>query len=144
MARVERSALVNFSSSQMFDLVNDFESYPQFMYGCVGAELLAKGENWLDAKLHLSRGGIKQSFSTHNELVPSSEIKMTLIEGPFSEFVGQWRFKSLADDACKVEFEISFEMKNKLLGLAVAKLLENIASEQVNSVCQRAKVVYAR
>lgn len=42
--RVERSALVAYSAQQMFDLVNDIEAYPQYMDGCVGARVLARGE----------------------------------------------------------------------------------------------------
>ena len=34
MPQITRSALVPFSAKQMFDLVNDVESYPAFLPGC--------------------------------------------------------------------------------------------------------------
>ena len=37
MARINRSALVMFSAEQMYHLVNDVASYPQFLPGCVGS-----------------------------------------------------------------------------------------------------------
>ena len=142
MPRISRSALVNFSPEQMFQLVNDFESYPDYMPGCTDAELLDKGDGWLEARLTLSRAGITQSFITHNDLVPPKSMAIRLIEGPFSTFKGAWTFTELGQGACKVEFELEFEMKNKLVGLAVGKLLEGIASEQVKAISQRAKKVF--
>ena len=142
MPKISRTALVNFSPEKMFDLVNDFESYPQFMPGCTGAELLAKGDSWLEARLTLSRAGITQSFVTHNDLIPPKSMVIRLVEGPFSIFQGAWTFIELGEAACKVEFQLEFEMKNKLVGLAVGKLLEGVASEQVKAISQRAKDVY--
>ena len=143
MAHVLRSALVSYSADKMFKLVNDVESYPQFMTGCVGAELLGQGEGWIEARLDLSRGGIKQSFSTHNKLDPPNRITISLLEGPFSSFQSHWTFTEIASDACKIEFEIKFELKNKLISFALGKILEAIASEQVDNICDRAKFIYA-
>lgn len=141
--RIERSALVMFSARQMFDLVNDFESYPKYMSGCVGAELLRREDNWLEARLHLAKAGIKQSFVTHNTLDAPHSMHIALVDGPFKSFEGQWTFHELADNACKVSFWIEFEFSNKLLGLAAGKLFEQVASEQVSALCERAKTVYS-
>ena len=45
MKKLERSALVGYSAAQMYALVNDIESYPEFMPGCAGAKILSTGEN---------------------------------------------------------------------------------------------------
>ncbi|MEL0618760.1 SRPBCC family protein, partial [Cobetia marina] len=39
MPTVNRSALVRHSAQSMFDLVNDFERYPEFLPGCSDAQL---------------------------------------------------------------------------------------------------------
>ena len=44
MQHIQRSALVNHSAEQMFDLVNDIEAYPRFMPGCRGARVLEASE----------------------------------------------------------------------------------------------------
>lgn len=146
--RIDRSALVNFSASQMFALVNDIEAYPQFMDGCEQATVLARGEagdggyDWLEARLVLSKGGVRQSFVTRNQLQPPTAMIMQLVDGPFKQLAGSWRFTPLAENACKVSFELSFELQNRLLGMAVGKLFESVASKQVDALCARAQKVY--
>lgn len=140
--RVERSALVNYSAQQMFDLVNDIEAYPQFMEGCVGATVLQRGDDWLEARLTLSKAGVNQSFITRNQLQPPHSMTMNLVDGPFKYLRGIWRFIPLSDAACKVSFELEFEMQNRLLGMALGKMLEAAGSKQVDALCARARVVY--
>lgn len=140
--RVERSALVNYSAAQMFELINDIEAYPQFMDGCVGAKILARGDDWLEARLELSKAGVSQSFVTRNQLQPPHSMSMNLVDGPFKYLRGVWRFAPLGEQACKVTFELEFELQNRLLGMAVGKLFERVSNKQVDALCVRAKQVY--
>lgn len=140
--RVERSALVNYSAQQMFDLVNDIEAYPQFMEGCVGATILSRGEDWLEARLTLNKAGVNQSFVTRNQLQPPHSMTMDLVDGPFKYLRGIWRFSPLGDNACKVSFELEFELQNRLLGMALGKLFETASNKQVDALCARARAVY--
>lgn len=126
----------------MFDLVNDIEAYPQFMDGCAGAKILARGEDWVEARLDLSKAGVTQSFVTRNQLQPPHSMAMQLVDGPFNYLRGVWQFTPLGETACKVSFRLEFEMKNRLLGMAVAKLFESVSSKQVDALCARAKHIY--
>jgi ribosome-associated toxin RatA of RatAB toxin-antitoxin module len=139
---VNRSALVNYSAPQMFDLVNDIEAYPQYMDGCVGAKILKREGDWLEARLELSKAGVSQSFVTRNHLQAPSTMSMTLVDGPFKSLQGCWRFTALNETACKVSFELEFELQSKLLGMAVGKLFESVASKQVDALCARAQQIY--
>lgn len=140
--KVERSALVHYSAQQMFDLVNDIEAYPQYMEGCVGAKILARGDDWLEARLELSKAGVTQSFITRNQLQAPHKMSMSLVDGPFNYLRGVWQFTPLNERACKVSFLLEFEMKSRLLGMAVGKLFESVGTKQVDALCARAKQVY--
>lgn len=140
--RVERSALVPFTQQQMFDLVNDVERYPEFMNGCVGADVLQRGDGWYEARLELSKAGFKHAFITRNTVHEPEQLHLKLVEGPFKHLEGEWNFHALNDSACKVTFWLEFEFKNRLLALAATKLFEHISSEQVDAMVQRAQTVY--
>jgi ribosome-associated toxin RatA of RatAB toxin-antitoxin module len=43
MPQISRSALVPYSAEQMYELVNDVKSYPQFLPGCTGSRVLESG-----------------------------------------------------------------------------------------------------
>jgi ribosome-associated toxin RatA of RatAB toxin-antitoxin module len=142
MTKIERSALVMFSAAQMYDLVNDVASYPQFLPGCRGAEVLFQDGETLEARLDLSRAGISQSFVTRNRLQRPEKMTLTLVDGPFSSFNGVWAFTPLAENACKVAFTLEFEVSNRLLGAAVGKLFGSIANQMVDAMCERAGKIY--
>ena len=142
MTKIERSALVMYSAEQMFDLVNDVGSYPQFLPGCRGAEILHRDEDTLEARLDLSRAGISQSFVTRNRLQRPERMELVLVDGPFSEFRGCWTFTPLAEHACKVMFTLEFRAQNRLLGAAAGKLFSGIANQMVDAMCERARQIY--
>ena len=68
MTVIERSALLSHSAEQIFDLVADIERYPEFLEGCVGADILAREGDTVTASLRLSKAGISHGFTTCNTL----------------------------------------------------------------------------
>lgn len=142
MVSISRTALVEYSAQQMFDLINDIESYPQFMSGCIAAELLEKKDNMLEARLTLGKSGFQQSFVTRNTLTPPEKMVMHFVEGPFSTFEGAWQFQALSDTACKVSLDLEFEFSNPLIAMTAGKWFEESAGKQVDTLCQRAKAIY--
>ncbi|MEW5250997.1 type II toxin-antitoxin system RatA family toxin [Microbulbifer sp. 2201CG32-9] len=142
MAQIERSALVMYSAEQMFDLVNDVASYPQFLPGCRGAEILYSDEHTLEARLDLARAGIRQSFVTRNQLRRPERMLLSLVDGPFADFSGFWQFTPLAESACRVTFSLAFSMKNRLVAAAAGKLFSDLANQMVDAMCERAARVY--
>jgi ribosome-associated toxin RatA of RatAB toxin-antitoxin module len=142
MATIQRSALVQYTVEQMFDLVNDIASYPEYMQGCEAAEVLEEDDDHLIGKLSLSRGGVSQDFTTHNTLTRPDTINMRMVEGKFSSFSARWVFLSLSDTASKVSLHMTFEFRPGLVDMALEKLFSSTANDLVDSVVERAKQVY--
>ncbi|MDY6828597.1 MAG: type II toxin-antitoxin system RatA family toxin [Pseudomonadota bacterium] len=143
MTAIERSALLPHPVEHLFDLVNDIERYPEYMQGCVGAEVLAResaggAQEIVIARLELARGPLRQSFVTRNRVERPSSIHMGLEEGPFRRFRGEWSFVPLGPSASKVGLVLEFELANRLIGRAAGKLFESVASQLVDSLSARA------
>ena len=100
MNEIRRSALLPYSAEFIYQLINDVEAYPQYMDGCVGAEILSQTEGSMDARLDLSRAGIRMSFVTRNSLTPGRSVGLTLLDGPFENLTGEWSLLALGGDAC--------------------------------------------
>ena len=143
MTRIEKTALVKFSAQQMFDLVNDIESYPQFLPWCSQSRIIKREGNIVEAELSISKGGFQKSFSTRNELDMGKEINVSLIDGPFSHLAGIWQFQPLREDASKILFNLDFELSGRLASLAFGAVFNQICNTMVSSFTQRAKIVYA-
>src|SRR5476649_2819764 len=142
MPHINRSALVPYSAEQMFALVNDIHAYPEFIPGCTSSRVVSKQGNELTAEMAVSKAGISKTFTTRNVITDNQSIVMRLVEGPFRSFAGDWRFTSLSQDACKIEFAMSFEFKNKLIELAFGQVFKEMANSMVQAFTKRAKEVY--
>lgn len=139
MPDITRSALLPYSAERVYDLVNDVASYPQFMEGCVGAEIISSSDSEMVARLHLSRAKLKYSFTTRNQLLRPSSVIMQLVDGPFKDFSGEWTLQPLNDSACKVTLHLSFTLESRALALAAKALFNPMADNLVNALVNRAK-----
>ena len=144
LTEIHRSALLLYPAPALFALVNDIESYPSFMDGCVDAVVLSRTEEIVEARLHLAKAGIRQSFTTRNRLRAPVVIMMELVEGPFESFEGQWSFEALREDACKVSLRLAFRLSNGLASGAARQLFESVANSLVDAVCRRARELHGR
>jgi ribosome-associated toxin RatA of RatAB toxin-antitoxin module len=142
VAALERSALVPFSAERMFALVNDVRRYPEFVPWCAGAEVLEETDALIEASLRLKRGGVEHRFTTRNTLTPFTAMRLELVDGPFTTFTGDWTFKALGEDACKIGLTLTFQYRGRLATAALGALLSSSADTLVEAFCQRAKALY--
>jgi len=141
MATVSRSALVSYSAEQMFDLVADVPSYPEFLPLCAGASANEVDGATL-ATVDMSVAGIKKSFTTRNTNSRPARIELELVDGPFSELEGTWVFENLGDAGSKVSLELEFEFGSRLLAAAVGPVFEKLSNSMIDAFTERAGVVY--
>lgn len=145
MTTLNRSALVPYTSAEMFALVDDIESYPQFLPWCRSAKVLSRDEDEVYATIELARGALHKSFTTHNRLQKNKIIEMRLVEGPFHHLEGFWRFDPIGDsEGCRVSLAMEFEFSNRLIGLALGPIFSEIVSTLVDSFCQHAHECYGQ
>lgn len=142
MTRVERSALVGYGPRQMFELVRDVPSYPQFLSWCTAASVDEETQDSQVAGLEIRLAGMAQRFKTRNTLVPPQRIDMELVSGPFRRLEGGWKFEPLGESGCRVGLTLSFEFSSRLLSGALERGFARVADRLVDDFCRRAEQVY--
>lgn len=142
MPIVSKSALVHHSAQEMYDLVCDFEAYPEFLPWCSDSKMISRSKTQICGELEVSRIGIKQRFSTCNNLVENQRMDIALRDGPFRKLEGGWVFTPLREDASKVELVLDFEFSNRLIDKAFGSVFGHIANTLVEAFCKRADEVY--
>ena len=126
----------------MFELVNNIDDYSQFLNWCDSSSILNQSEDQITASVEINKGGIKQTFSTLNTLTPYKSIAMELVDGPFDELSGEWRFEPLGENAAKIHLDLQFKFKSMLIDMALSPVFKNIANSQLDSFVERAKYIY--
>jgi len=142
MADVFKTVLIQHSAERMYNLVIDVAKYPDFLPWCGGVEVYEQTDEVLDAKVHIKFKGINQFFHTRNANTRPSAIDMAFVDGPFTKFHGHWKFVSLRDDACKIEFQLHYEFESIFLEKIIGPVFGVIAGTFVDGFVKRADQLY--
>lgn len=140
-----RSATVPYTAQQMYDLVNDIESYPEFLPWCSDAKIVEQTENYITATLEVSAGGLSQSFTTRNYINAPETIEMHHIKGPFRHLKGIWTFQPLdGEQGSHIDLELTFEVASGLKARLFSMVFNKAADKMVKSFTQRAHELYGQ
>lgn len=145
MKTVHKSVLIWYTPIEMYQLVTDVASYPQFLPWCDHATVLEQHEDGVTAEIGISFSGIRQTFTTRNTHSAPQRIDMQMVNGPFSQLEGQWHFHILGDGsqrAAKVELLLNYGFDNAALATVVGPVFDKIASSLVDAFVKRAQQVY--
>lgn len=142
MIQIRRSAIVHHIPEKMFDLVNDIDAYPRRFSWCAGAQIVARDDVSITARLDLRLGAVTQSFTTRNVLHRPAAIDMQLAEGPFKALSGGWSFTALGEFACKVALALDFDYAG-LMSPLLRMGFKKVADRMVDEFCQEADRAYS-
>ena len=142
MAQVEKTVLIEQSAERMFALVDACEDYPAFLPWCSRTELKFRDAQKTVATLHINYHSVKSSFTTENDKEQPKLMKIRLVDGPFRHLEGAWHFRALAENACKIEFQLHYEFSSKLFEKVIGPVFSHIANTFVDAFVRRATQVY--
>ncbi|MGH8193617.1 MAG: type II toxin-antitoxin system RatA family toxin [Woeseiaceae bacterium] len=145
MRKVKRSALVPHTAQEMFELVDDVESYPEFLPWCNDATVRSRTDDTVVATLELQKGSVSKHFTTRNTRLEFEAIDLALVDGPFRHLDGGWRFREISGNGgngCEVSLELEFEFENKLVDMMFGRYFEDTLEALVDAFTQRANAKF--
>jgi coenzyme Q-binding protein COQ10 len=141
---------VPFTPRQMFDLVADVESYPQFLPLCE-ALVVRKREHAGDsevliADMTVGYKAIRETFTSRVILEPAQlAVNAGSVpdrpSGPFRRLENRWSFAE-APGGCDVNFFIAYEFKSTMLQALVGALFERAFRRYTRAFEERAQAIY--
>ena len=139
MREVKRSALVNKPPAEVFALINDIESYPQFLPWCTHAQIDTRSERESVATIGVRQRSLHGQFTTRNSLDPVRRVHMQLVSGPFRTLEGEWLLTPIDGGGCRVELTMRFAFSNRLTGLLFEPLFAETLGSLVDAFVARAR-----
>ena len=113
------------SKKNLIEMVLDIEKYPEFVPWCLDGKIhdkIDKGDTIeIKADLTIGKSFFKdtyKSFVIYNKSEDS--IHVTNINGPLKHLENEWFFRQDGDSS-EVEFQVDFELKNKILNILMIK-----------------------
>lgn len=141
------SKLLPYTPAQLFGLVADVDHYPEFVPWITAMRTWngrtdTDGLSWVDAEAKVGFSFLTERFSTRvrrDEV--ARQIDVGLISGPFDKLRNRWVF--CADPAgCRVEFDIDFAFKSRLLDGLLAQNFEHAVERLMRCFEDRAAALY--
>jgi ribosome-associated toxin RatA of RatAB toxin-antitoxin module len=140
MREVKRSALVNQPPARLYALINDIESYPQFLPWCSHASVESRTPEEIVATLGVRQGALQGEFTTRNTLEPERSVRMQLVSGPFRALEGLWLLTPV-EAGCRVDLTMRFAFKNSLTGLLFEPKFAATVGSLVDAFVARARTL---
>jgi coenzyme Q-binding protein COQ10 len=142
------SKLLPFSPEQLFELVGDVAAYPEFVpwlnaMRTWNARRLSEGVESLDAEAGVGFAFLKEKFSTRvRRDAINRQIDVTLLSGPFRKLENRWRFIEAGHGCTRVEFDIDFEFKSRILAALLTANFAHAVDKLMGCFEARAKALY--
>ena len=113
------------SKENLIKMVLDIEKYPEFVPWCLNGKIHSKNDKGekieIIADLTIGKSFFNEtykSFVIYNK--SSDSIHVTNMAGPLKYLENKWFFKQKGNNS-EVDFQVDFELKNKILNLLMIK-----------------------
>lgn len=146
MPQFETSRLVNHAPEQMFALVADVETYPQFLPLCEALAVRSRkerdGRAILVADMTVGYKAIRETFTSQVLLKPDENmIEVKYLDGPFKYLTNTWRFDP-TPGGCEVHFFIDYEFKSRVLSAVMGAMFDRAFRMFAEAFEKRADAIY--
>lgn len=155
MPRFRTIRRVHHSAAQMFALVADMDSYPEFVPLCTALrvrhrETREDGVEIALAEMEVGYKAIRERFTTRVTLENArNEILVEYVDGPFRHLRNRWRFRDIEEPAgsaqrSEVEFFIDYEFRSRTLGALMGAVFDDAFRKFSSAFEARADKIYGR
>jgi len=144
MTTHQENKVIPHTPENLFQLVMDIKSYPDFLPWCVAARIKSQKEQKIVADLMIGFRLYRERFTSHVDFdLATKIIKVEYAEGPFKYLKNSWEFKD-HPDGCEIDFYVDFEFKSQLFQSVVETLFSEAVKKMVNAFEKRADNLYEK
>jgi len=142
----KENKFLSYRSQQMYNLVSDVGSYPEFLPWCAAARvnsIIDEGsDRVMSADLVISFKVFRERFCSEVRLSPKEYfIQTKYIDGPFKYMNSTWQFND-CPDGCTATFFVDFEFKSIILQGLIGLVFHDAMQRIVRAFEARADVLY--
>lgn len=146
MPKHSETRTLPYTPQQMYNLVADVGSYPEFLPWCAAARIRSRtpqgaGEV-MEADLVISFKVFREKFGSRVTLWPDDmKIDTEYLDGPFKYMKSNWAFTP-AEGGCDVHFFVDFEFRNAVLQKLIGVVFNEAMLRIVRAFERRAAELY--
>lgn len=145
MHKLEEEFFSYHTIDQLYALVVDIESYPEFLPWCSAAHIASRSDLEIIADLVISFKVFTEKYTSKVTLTPpkngKARVDVITISGPFEHMENHWKFETIGDKT-KINFYVEFDFKSPLLDKLMGAFLSVAYHKMIEAFEARAKDLY--
>jgi coenzyme Q-binding protein COQ10 len=148
MPKHQETRALPYTAQEMYDLVADVGSYPQFLPWTAAARIRSRtprpdGSELMEADLVISFKVFRERFGSRVVLWPGEKkIDTEYLDGPFKYMRSNWAFRDREAGGCEVDFFVDFEFRNAILQKVIGVVFNEAVHRMVKAFEKRAEALY--
>jgi len=140
----QETRVVPHRPEDLYALVIDVKSYPEFLPWCMAARIRENTGTRLVADLIIGFRFYREKFTSYVNHDPETfQIKVEYAEGPFKYLQNSWTFHP-HEEGCRIEFYVDFEFQSRLFQSVIETLFSEAVRRMVKAFEDRADALYPR
>ena len=144
MTTHQEKRVIPHTPQNLYNLVQDVKTYPQFLPWCLAARIKSQDDNRMVADLIIGFRLYRERFTSYVNLKPDEmAILVEYAEGPFKYLKNSWVFRD-HPDGCEIDFYVDFEFNSQLFQSVVETLFSEAVKRMVRAFETRADTLYER
>lgn len=142
MPGIRESRFVRWSARQMFDLVADVRSYPQFLPWIIATRIRRDDEREMVADVLVGFDKFREKFTSLVHKREPYEIVVEYVEGPMRTLENSWRFMPTASGGCRIDFCVDFAFRSAVFEKLAGQYFDRAFRKMVSAFEARADALY--
>ena len=144
MTTHQEKRVIPHTPQNLYNLVQDVKSYPQFLPWCLAARIKSNNDDRMVADLIIGFRLYRERFTSYVNLKPDEMVILVeYAEGPFKYLKNSWVFRD-HPDGCEIDFYVDFEFNSQLFQSVVETLFSEAVKRMVRAFETRADTLYER
>jgi coenzyme Q-binding protein COQ10 len=143
MPRHEETRALPYSAEQMFNLVSDVASYPEFLPWVRAIRVRSDDETEMVADMIVGFKGLRETFTSRVRKERPTTVRVDYVDGPLKHLTNEWRFRDDGAGGVLVDFAVDFAFKNQLFEMLAGQMFDRALRKMINAFETRAEELYA-
>ncbi len=142
MPSIRETRRLPYSAEQMFDLVADVDSYPEFLPWVVATRVRRDSDTEMTADMLVGFKALREKFTSKVVKEHPHTINVHYIDGPLRDLDNNWTFRDVGEGACEIDFCVDFAFKNLMFETLAGQYIDRAFRKMVSAFETRAEELY--
>ncbi len=142
MPSIRETRQLPYSREQMFDLVADVASYPDFLPWVIATRVRSDSEVEMDADMVVGFKAIREKFTSRVTKQRPESIEVAYIDGPLKDLDNRWKFTELPSGGCEIDFYVEFAFRSAVFEALAGQYFDRAYRKLMQAFEERADELY--